>query len=429
MGRVSRWGNLGTSTLVEDFGRPSVQVTATARAQAKQGAAVTKDFFVEKDAANFDLGPDTLRTMTDSGWAHPSPSANKMVGACWAAWSATNGDIAKASKTWLSLLASPGTLLRHDESKVRGIVIGTTQWGIFLQPASIHKTRGHIYLLVNGSEPTKFLPIFDFDGWRAVKPTVLSAAGVANLIGDCSAEAGVVFMQNGRGSKLQVHAAREGFKLLTKSFLDKLIRHEKLRFSQGAQPKTVDDCVKALIRHWVPDATDDFIARALEHRCGKHIDQHLANQSVLALDSNLDAMMHLMEADDHEALKEAVDKAKKNMSEDDLNPKSGGERRPAWTARPVDLSLCATLDQGRKLLPCVRGAWLGLDQKRFTRWTATYPNRLPPFYVTKSYGPKTGLTIEQALVHCLKQVWAWHEDLTGYECPYLWPQDEFAEDG
>lgn len=51
------------------------------------------------------------------------------------------------------------------------------------------------------------------------------------------------------------------------------------------------------------------------------------------------------------------------------------------------------------------------------RWKGAYRSKAPPNTVSTSYSEHTGAT-EQAMLHVLAQLWCWHHQRTGEECPY-----------
>lgn len=419
MQRATRWGNLAASDLMAKHGRKSVTISSAARAACKKPPV--KETFVAKNALEFSMGVDTLETINSSGWAHPGAAGNKMVGCAWACWRFCHGDISAASRAWLSLLVSPGCLLRNGDLGVRGVCVGTTQWGLFILPIDIEKA-GHItYCRIQRKAKPTFVCVTAMEGWKALKPQVWSPAFLAKAAGSGQVHPGIV-LECARSSSvsLGVYAAREGFKMMTKQYLDKLMRAEKLRFPSGRQPKTVEDVATALIKHFMPKASEKFVEDSLAHRGLKRNDGQLAQQCVLALGSNLEAMCNCMDADDHEVLKAAVTDAKAKMAANSCKvvSKSGAS---SWVRKPVDPKLACTLKTGRDLLPPVKGCALSLDEIRFTRWTATYPTPTPPHYVSKSYGPQTGFTSKQAFFYVIETVWKWHSELTGEVCPHQWP--------
>lgn len=82
-------------------------------------------------------------------------------------------------------------------------------------------------------------------------------SALAKALGNLSGHPGVAFEHElGAGLSLGAYAAKEGFKMVTKAFLYRLARSEKLQFARGEQPKTVEDIVKVLILHFVPAASE-----------------------------------------------------------------------------------------------------------------------------------------------------------------------------
>lgn len=299
------------------------------------------------------------------------------------------------------MLATPGTLLLNSELGVRGIVFGTTQWGVWLLSLGIAKAHGTSWCRFQPSSASRFMCITKLDGWRAVRPRILSPCNLAKRCSTTSVDHGIVFEGTGGGTALAVHAAREGFKYMTKPFLDRMVRFAQIRFEAGQRPNTVEDVMRALILHYIPKATDSMIEAALAHRGPKRLEQQLTNSSVRAQGQNLDALVNCMDADDHLALQQAVKDAKPRMV-------SGGARKAtapgrAWVRKPVNPSMVGTLQEGRELLPQARGCTLSLDEVRFSRWTGTYPTPTPPHYTTKSYGPKTGYSSKQAMLFVVKR--------------------------
>ena len=102
MGRTARWGTLAASDLVPRFGRDSTKVTAAIRAHAK--GVPPASLYEAQNKKEFSLGADVLDTLGDTGYPHPSPVANKLVGPAWECWRQLGGNVDKMSKAWLSLL-------------------------------------------------------------------------------------------------------------------------------------------------------------------------------------------------------------------------------------------------------------------------------------------------------------------------------------
>ena len=173
--------------------------------------------------------------------------------------------------------------------------------------------------------------------------------------------------------------------------------------------------MRALIYHFVPKADDAFIATALSARGCKPLEQLIAQQCAVALGSNLEAMRNCMDADDHEDIAQAV-KAATTASKSTPTVASDAPK-PAWTKKPIDESKTYDLKDARELIPNVVGCSIRLDQVRFSRWIGIYPRTLPPFFVTKVYGPTTGMTSSNAMFFVIERLWAWHSEASGEDCP------------
>ena len=159
-----------------------------------------------------------------------------------------------------------------------------------------------------------------------------------------------------------------------------------------------------------------MISEALACRGGKPEQKLLAEQSILAVGENAAALQHCLDEDDQDILTSAVESARKKSTRSQSAPNSTVPR--AWARKPVDPNKEYSLEDGRRFLPEVAGCSLQLDEARFTRWCGLYPRNIPPRHVTKSYGPRTGLSFKQALFHVLEQLWTWHEEETQQPCPW-----------
>ena len=245
MGRSARWGNLCASPLLSQHGRQTVQVTSTARAQAK--GVVPSSAFVATSAADFDLGADVLETMNSPGWPHPSPAGHKLVGAAWEALRAANGNMEKVARSWQSLLASPGCLLADKDKQVVGIVLGCTPWCLFYMATLSHRlSNGKLLIRPDPNCQVHTLVIQDAKEWHAMKAGVVAPVQVAAWAKSARCSPGLAWTVQPGGPLLR-RAAREGFRMMTKPFLDKLVALEKLVFKKNQEPKTVADTVRALV--------------------------------------------------------------------------------------------------------------------------------------------------------------------------------------
>lgn len=66
---------------------------------------------------------------------------------------------------------------------------------------------------------------------------------------------------------------------------------------------------------------------------------------------------------------------------------------------------------------------LAKDDRRFMRWSASYPRDTPPRLRSK-LSTQPGWDERRSLLYGLQWLWQCHRDATGEECP--WDLEEFA---
>ena len=120
-------------SLLDDFDRKSIEVTATARATAapklRHGVFSGDAHETTLDAAS--LGDLTLEA-PKIAWPSLQPAALSLHGLQWACAVACDGDWARMSRAWLSLMVSPGTVvLKRDSNRCR-LVLRSSHHGVVL---------------------------------------------------------------------------------------------------------------------------------------------------------------------------------------------------------------------------------------------------------------------------------------------------------
>lgn len=278
------------------------------------------------------------------------------------------------------------------------------------------------------------MPIVDLEGVKVTNAVVQSPVAFANEVGNASCPMRLVLRLAGSPQDIWEFAAREGFKCMPASFLPKLMAKRQMRFAAGKRPSREKDMVAALIKDILPGEADIVVPLAWEIRACKDHDQW---KSVFDDPANLEKLETSLDLDDlceikasatkRAARNKAIEKATGPVAEKpaalstslDGDTARVDDERPAWRLRPlpsgdedVDLAFA------RGFLPPRRGVTLAKDVRRFSRWSATYPRPCPPTHTTKSWGPKTGLTVAEALRVVIRQVWAWHLAETGEACPF-----------
>lgn len=212
---------------------------------------------------------------------------------------------------------------------------------------------------------------------------------------------------------------------MTTYYLQKLASHLSVRIRAAKANPTVSELLAGLVKHALPNTTDEQIAETLKKRdcCGPmQIDSALSRQE------GLDLFEDVLEKDDHIDLKKKVTRQRQERAR--RKPDAPAQPEPqsqqvsrCWQVRPMPTQGHWTLDEAREYMPRVAGARLTQDLKRFSRWCAHYPRDEVPRNVTKSWGSQSGMTPQQALVFVLSTVWSWHTESTIEPCPHSWPAD------
>jgi hypothetical protein len=207
----------------------------------------------------------------------------------------------------------------------------------------------------------------------------------------------------------------------------------------GPRPSRELDLVRALVTHFIPDVTDEQMARILEARKSNGSQD---SKSVLLDPAMLELAMDGVPEEDAEDVAVAVKKAAKaNPSGHKLPgpPSEGGGatggsassrgapagglhiRREAgprtFNPRPmVDGRL--SIEWARELVPLIRGCKLEIDEVKHSRWKVEYPivDAAGHRIHSKVWNAETSAL--QALQDCLEWVWALHFLKTGQKCPF-----------
>lgn len=94
---------------------------------------------------------------------------------------------------------------------------------------------------------------------------------------------------------------------------------------------------------------------------------------------------------------------------------SGVLRLP--TTRIVPEALETSSKAYKPFLSAIRGCSLSLDTKWHNRWAVTYPTVEPPHSNSACFGPKTGLSVQQAFKAVARWAWRHHSEAIGETCP------------
>ena len=367
MGRKARWGTLAASDLLTFYSRYNAQVTPAALTHSDK--AIDDSYLVQRDAAEFDLGAETLETMDDSNWAHPSAQNHKLVGALLQKLRDVGRDLEKLDKAWLALLVEPGTVLVQVG---KFLVVGAAQRGLITVPCKYREVKEQIWLIATSSGANGWLTLTTLEDWRASRPLLHAPAQVAKQNGEVSGQICMAWLlDKGAGSSIPALAARRGFRQLTGPFLLKLMAYAQVKFERGKRPTKVQDMVTALVHHYYPKANADFINACLKGRDGPNkVEEAMARASALVAEEDGELLRHAVDSEDEAAVSNAVTHAKRHhsrrpepsadASSSAPKPSKEWQRKPIradkefdvaqWKAAPCTLMRFASHD-GASLIP------------------------------------------------------------------------------
>lgn len=284
------------------------------------------------------------------------------------------------------------------------------------------------------------MPLTNLEGVKVVEPCIMPPGAFAAYCGNVDVPVNLFFVLADEPKDVWIAAALQGFRGMPASGLPRLMSKRRMRFKAGGRPTREKDVVLALVRDILQEgATDEVLAAAWAAREAKDQDDW---KSVLDDPSALDKLEVSLEVDDYEAIKEstmarharksAIASSKKAQGIDKSTAPATALPGPAapigdgaidsqasWTVRPLpsgdeDIELV----QARLFLPRRKGVGLTKDTRRFSRWSGVYPRQVPPTHCTRSWGPMTGQTVASALRVVLRQLWSWHTEETGEQCPH-----------
>lgn len=438
LSRQGRYHVGAYSSLIEGYGRSPVAITSAAQHAAGRKVP-PKEAFEQKNPAKFSFGAKALETMGDATYASPSPQAWKLAVVAWMAVERLDGAVSSLKRCCLSLLCAPGVLMfdKRKPDGPGGFVFGSTAYGCLIMKLQRLRVGSFKYWVpqprcAGGGAPWYLKPITDIDDIDVKKASLLPPARSAQLLLDGSEPLNrlVLSLQSGAPEPPLTLAASEGFPQLTTYYLRKLM--SELGVSGGfKRSPTEKDMVMRLLQHVFADIDKPRMEEIFRRR-GMQVAE--VCDDILVNHTDLDLLGEVLEPDDHDELKKVVKKAaaSKPAVKPGQSPATpgGGAGHPgasagpgrAWTVRPFPTEQSWTVERARTFLPKAPKVSLTRDDRRFSRWSGSYPRSRPPVYVTKAWGAQTGLSLEGALIHALKMLWAWHHEATGESCPYQWPE-------
>lgn len=312
LSRQARYHVGAYSTLIEDYGRSVVNITAAAQHAAgrkppPQGA------FEQKNPKNFSFGTDAFDTMGDATYASPSPQAWKLASVAWMAVERLDGEVSLLKRCWLSLLCTPGVLMfdKQAPDERGGLVFGTTPYGCLVMRLQRLRVGSFKYWVpqsrVEGGAPWYLTPITNMDNIVVKKASLVPPARAAQLMSEGfeALHRLVLSLPSGNPEPLLTFAASEGFPQLTTFYLRKLMT--ELGVSGGFRKSpTEKEMVVRLLQHVYPDIDKQRIDEIFWLR-GLQVSE--VCDTILVNHADLDLLGEVLEPDDRDELKKVVKKA------------------------------------------------------------------------------------------------------------------------
>lgn len=439
MSSKERWHKVMASLLLRDNDRPEVPITGAAKqVSAKK---VPKSTFVWSGTEKFSLGLDCLQTLGESNptWPALSPNAYRESPMVWSAVSGAKANYSMVSCSWMALLLEPGQCVKIGEK--RGLVLVATDWGVLLMKVMARRlgSIGYVELALDEKNRPVIEPI-TFNDVGAVKVLEVAPMSPASFAAETKQACHTAVLRcSGSPQPVLQSAARRAFKNLTSARLEMLANMLHLEFPPPAKrPKTLYGWLEALVRFALPDIPaaqlDNIVSSRAKPPKGA---SDIEDRCQLLKASNLEVArndLHGTEViEDTKRLEEK--RAKRRAREEKKPPRDPELNEPRPQGASASSSSSAVAPSGARLVMIPfesREVWTARDASAFAppgtvvsrqmtphvRWQGHYKNKPAPNYTTKSFSQHAGMSEQAALLCVLMQLWRWHKEVEGVDCPY-----------
>eukprot|EP00971_Amphidinium_carterae_P167340 3315820-Amphidinium_carterae.1 len=451
LSRERRWMGMAASPVLSDHDRNPLGF-AVGDCQGLQSGVrwPSSHFEAEAGKAESSLPEIESLTATSPTWRSPSADAFRQNHLAWLALlRAEKKGVEALNKLWLSLLATPGTVVqrqREDGSYVSGVVVWSCEWGMLLwRLDAVKGTDGkRYYMLATGiaPEPWQFQHVENERQWTSARLTPLHPADSRSVLPSSATTGAVVaFALSDRMPLLEACAKtgfRKGLKRLgwTVLQLRKLISHLKLEFDKDRpRPTRLRDMLVTLVQ-WVLQTTE-----SVEMYIGARMEAPLVATVITA--GNVDAVCEGLEDDDdkkdalqHVSDRERQSKLSQKRKHDQTGATSSGGKQQKTSAasaaktgtattgstrkplpKPPTPGGALTENQIKKLLPPVKGVSMSREKTWHHRWRSHYPCKTLPNSTSRTFHDPAQEWESQR--HCLELLWAVHlRETETSECPW-----------
>lgn len=443
---------LRQSPLLEESGRSEPIMSEDARVVA---SAVNLKSCFTPSMSKCGLEPEQIEGISNPKWTAGTAESWRDQGALTLAWASSANDYDAMRGSWLSALVQPGHVILHRERSAEPFLVLSScaryallwrLWAVKTPRAGGGDDYRWLRIAPQGKEEAEYecKIITDTDNWRMSRlvcraPVELKTLGIE--LGHAQSPQGLA-LEPVEWTSLLVGAAREAFATMSVVHLKQLMASLPVKYTSKRMPTTERDVVFTLLRHILPDADEGELETIFKKRSSAG-QAAMSDMSFILDGDNLEVVQAELDDDEVEDVKRLKAKSQKisahsgsiaacsasvgvpgaaagkpaaSSSSGEPGPPPGASRQPTTTRVPEadDYDVVAY----RRFLPVGVRCSLVKDIRWHNRWTASYLVDGKVRWRSSNFGPRTGLSVREALLVVLRWVWERHTQATGDPCPH-----------
>eukprot|EP00971_Amphidinium_carterae_P112850 2234813-Amphidinium_carterae.2 len=384
--RMKRWGVCMQRGSLDD--RPNIESMPSESCQHK---SLPKTLFSADAAQGGSLDSDHLqRLCTEWWWCSPNPASQALLPLTWMAVLHLWPDEQALENAWYSLLCVPGTMIRHREKNIGGLVVKVSPYGVITW---------------------QFLAITEPSEWQALSVRLVPPRIVKrNPYTNQPVHTHMALEADGpRMSALQM-SALHCFPGLTTIWLRKLLLSPSVGVAKA--PRLEKECLDTLLRHCLPKHRDEDLAQILQQRGSYHTTKPESCEADATAAGEFEGVL---DEDDMVMLRTALRKQREQTAvKSAVLVKSASSKRLPLPPVPEGRT-SYSLEVLRTLIPQVEGCKITVETHWHTRYRGHYAQGNPRS-TSKCWGEK--VTEKEAALHVVRWLWSRHAHFTGEQVPY-----------
>eukprot|EP00971_Amphidinium_carterae_P043356 853390-Amphidinium_carterae.1 len=448
LGAERRWSALQQSALLEEYDYPK-RPPMPPHVVASMASSLPKSCF-EPKRDFFSQGVEHLRTMTsDPSWQSVSPEGWNLIPFFHLACISLQGDWQKLHGLWRSLLLDTCVCIRHIASKRMWLTVKVTRWGVLAWRLNTVRVSANVGVLMlqseheHGLKPWEVLHITDVTEYDVGK---VHAAPPADPLNVQAGYAGVTLrLKSGMKSLFEL-AATQGFKNMTKPYLELAMKEQELTIPRGA---TEAFMLKALVVHCLPLLPEEDVMAICDSRSKR---KHQDATSILQTEEVADAFAHVIPEEDEDVYRKSavvllprpthdvsepggvdavttdrddaeVVQAELHQEEVDalVQPPRSSNGAASSGSGPsrhrIPTGHVHTPEELKRFMPTGPGRYISFDDVLHNRYKVQMKCR-PEGQKVCSKSWNDGTSERECLLICLRFAWDVERELTGAACPY-----------